>query len=204
MKKNSKYVGVDDKFIPEDEKYVDDSLLGNKEETKKIIGKTVKVAGIGYLVYTVIFLILFVSVFIIIFRFMGNTSKQAEDTFNQAGNFLNQIGNQMENLINQSNNDDSEFEQKKIENEKASFNRSFEMYSGTQRKEIVIFMLNEVEKNNQKNSAQIIKVIYNDINATDSNNILEIKKKLNEDKEYEVLFNYDTNGYVNQVTIKDI
>lgn len=204
MKKNSKYVGVDDKFIPEDEKYVDDSLLGNKEETKKIIGKTVKVAGIGYLVYTVIFLILFVSVFIIIFRFMGNTSKQAEDTFNQAGNFLNQIGNQMENLINQSNNDDSEFEQKKIENEKASFNRSFEMYSGTQRKEIVIFMLNEVEKNNQKNSAQIIKVIYNDINATDSNNILEIKKKLNEDKEYEVLFNYDTNGNVNQVTIKDI
>lgn len=204
MKKNSKYVGVDDKFIPEDEKYVDDSLLGNKEETKKIIGKTVKVAGIGYLVYTVIFLILFVTVFIIIFRFMGNTSKQAEDTFNQAGNFLNQIGNQMENLINQSNNDDSEFEQKKIENEKASFNRSFEMYSGTQRKEIVIFMLNEVEKNNQKNSAQIIKVIYNDINATDSNNILEIKKKLNEDKEYEVLFNYDTNGYVNQVTIKDI
>lgn len=204
MKKNSKYVGVDDKFIPEDEKYVDDSLLGNKEETKKIIGKTVKVAGIGYLVYTVIFLILFVSVFIIIFRFMGNTSKQAEDTFNQAGNFLNQIGNQMENLINQSKNDDSEFEQKKIENEKASFNRSFEMYSGTQRKEIVIFMLNEVEKNNQKNSAQIIKVIYNDINATDSNNILEIKKKLNEDKEYEVLFNYDTNGYVNQVTIKDI
>ena len=204
MKKNSKYVGVDDKFIPEDEKYVDDSLLGNKEETKKIIGKTVKVAGIGYLVYTVIFLILFVSVFIIIFRFMGNTSKQAEDTFNQAGNFLNQIGNQMGNLINQSNNDDSEFEQKKIENEKASFNRSFEMYSGTQRKEIVIFMLNEVEKNNQKNSAQIIKVIYNDINATDSNNILEIKKKLNEDKEYEVLFNYDTNGYINQVTIKDI
>lgn len=204
MKKNSKYVGVDDKFIPEDEKYVDDSLLGNKEETKKIIGKTVKVAGIGYLVYTVIFLILFVSVFIIIFRFMGNTSKQAEDTFNQAGNFLNQIGNQMGNLINQSNNDDSEFEQKKIENEKASFNRSFEMYSGTQRKELVIFMLNEVEKNNQKNSAQIIKVIYNDINATDSNNILEIKKKLNEDKEYEVLFNYDTNGYINQVTIKDI
>ena len=31
MKKNGEFVGVDEKFIPEDEKYVDESLLGNKE-----------------------------------------------------------------------------------------------------------------------------------------------------------------------------
>ena len=197
MKKNSKYVGVDEKFIPEDEKYVDDSLLGDKEKTKKVIGT-------GFLVYSVIFLVIFVAVFIMIFKFTGKKSKQAEDIIEQAGSVINQVGKQMENSIDQYNNDDSEFEQKKINNEKEAFNRSFEMYSGTQRKEIVIFMLNEVEKNNQKNSDQIIKVLYNDANATDSNGIVEIKKQLNEDKEYEIILDYDVNGYVNQVTIKDM
>lgn len=197
MKKNSKYVGVDEKFIPEDEKYVDDSLLGDKEKTKKVIGT-------GFLVYSVIFIVIFVTVFIMIFRFTGKKSKQAEEITNQAGSFFSQMGKMMENSIDQYNNDDSEFEQKKINNEKEAFNRSFEMYSGTQRKEIVIFMLNEVEKNNQKNSDQIIKVLYNDANATDSNGIVEIKKQLNEDKEYEIILDYDVNGYVNQVTIKDM
>ena len=28
MKRNSQYIGVDEKYIPENEKYVDDSLLG--------------------------------------------------------------------------------------------------------------------------------------------------------------------------------
>ena len=39
MKKNSEYVGVDEKFIPEDEKYVKDSVLGNREESKNKIKK---------------------------------------------------------------------------------------------------------------------------------------------------------------------
>lgn len=35
MKKKGEYVGIDEKYVPENEKYVDESLLGNKEETKK-------------------------------------------------------------------------------------------------------------------------------------------------------------------------
>ena len=94
MKKNSKYVGVDEKFIPEDEKYVDDSLLGDKEKTKKVIGT-------GFLVYSVIFLVIFVAVFIMIFRFTGKKSKQAEDIIEQAGSVINQVGKQMENQSKQ-------------------------------------------------------------------------------------------------------
>ena len=36
MKKNGEFVGVDEKFIPEDEKYVDESLVGDKEKAKKV------------------------------------------------------------------------------------------------------------------------------------------------------------------------
>ena len=42
MKKNGEYVGVDEKFIPENEKYVDESILGNKEETEEKIKSYVK------------------------------------------------------------------------------------------------------------------------------------------------------------------
>ena len=190
MKKNSQYIGVDEKFIPEDEKYVDDSLLGGKEKTKKVIGKTAKVIGIGYLIYAVIFLVIFIAVFVMVFKFMGSQSKQA-------GSFFSQISNQIGSSSEQFSNFDSKFE-------KDSFNSKFELYSGTVKKMIATHLLDEVIKNNKTNSSQIIKVIYNENNTTDSNNILEMKKQLNDDKEYEVILDYDANGYVNQVTIEDM
>ena len=49
MKKNGEYVGVDEKFIPEDEKYVDESLLEIKEESTRKIKKTAKTIVIGYI-----------------------------------------------------------------------------------------------------------------------------------------------------------
>ena len=83
MKKNGQYVGVDEKFIPENEKYVertvaddlkDDLKEGynnlkkpeNKEKTKKLfkIGKNI---GIGYLaLYGIIFLLV-IGIIIFIF-----------------------------------------------------------------------------------------------------------------------------------------
>lgn len=37
MKRKGDFVGVDEKFIPEDEKYVDESLLGDQEKSKRKI-----------------------------------------------------------------------------------------------------------------------------------------------------------------------
>ena len=34
MRRNSEYMGVNEEFIPESERYVQDSILGNREETK--------------------------------------------------------------------------------------------------------------------------------------------------------------------------
>ena len=36
MKKNGQYVGVDEKYIPEEEKYVDESLLGPTSEIRAV------------------------------------------------------------------------------------------------------------------------------------------------------------------------
>lgn len=81
MKKNGQYVGVDEKYIPDDEKYVDESVIGastneiannvkeylsddkNKEKTKKII----KGVGIGYLAVVLFIFIIAIVVFVFIF-----------------------------------------------------------------------------------------------------------------------------------------
>lgn len=57
MKKNAHYVGVDDKYIPEEEKYVDD--------TKGI--KNIRKYNIGYLVFMGIMLTIVISIFIFVF-----------------------------------------------------------------------------------------------------------------------------------------
>ena len=57
MKKNAHYVGVNDKYIPEEEKYVDD--------TKSI--KNIRKYNIGYLVFMGIMLTIVISIFIFVF-----------------------------------------------------------------------------------------------------------------------------------------
>ena len=57
MKKNAHYVGVDDKYIPKEEKYVDD--------TKSI--KNTRKYNIGYFVFMGIMLTFVISIFIFVF-----------------------------------------------------------------------------------------------------------------------------------------
>lgn len=83
MKKNSQYIGVDDKYIPKDEKYVDDSVLGSKEESRKTIIKGVKIFGIGYMIVIGIILAIVIAAFVFSFRIFGKTFNQVQDTMNQ-------------------------------------------------------------------------------------------------------------------------
>lgn len=176
MKKNGEYVGVDEKFIPEDEKYVDESLLGNKEETKKTIKKVAKGFGIGYLVFIVIFLVIFIGMFIFAGSFIFNKIGKTGEETGEVGSYI-----------------DVDF-----------FNSRFEMYSGTSSKLFVTTLLDDVVTNNKKNSDKIITVIYNETTTTEPNEIVGLKQSFEQGKEYEVMLDYDTNGLVNKVTIKDI
>ena len=69
MKKNGQWVGVDEKYIPEEEKYTDESIVGmttnemiGKEKTKKIL----KGVGIGYLIFVSLILIMVITVFVVV------------------------------------------------------------------------------------------------------------------------------------------
>ena len=111
MKKNGQYVGVDEKYIPEDEKYVDNSTneelknlindgvrsarnyvsdQDNQEKMKRVGRTGIKIAkgvAIGYLVFfgfvLLIIVLTFILVFSNIFRMNNLIDKQFSNTKQQ-------------------------------------------------------------------------------------------------------------------------
>ncbi len=122
MKKNGQYVGVDEKYIPKEEKYVDDEAneeiknsindgilsakdyitdKDNQEKFKKAGKKGVKILkgiGIGYLAVISFIIIVFITIFFIaISNFIQN--KKRVDDFNDIYNqTLETIKNQQNEL----------------------------------------------------------------------------------------------------------
>ena len=86
---------------------------------------------------------------------------------------------------------------------KNSFNRHYELYSGTEYKLIIESTLDKVVTNNKTNKKHLITVIYKDKETTNPDAIIEIKHSL-KDKKYEVKLDYDNDGYVNKITLEDI
>ena len=84
-----------------------------------------------------------------------------------------------------------------------SFNSTYEhLYAGSNYGSSVVSMLDKIITNNKTNSDRIIRVIYGDINTVDENEIRTFKKGLDSWTKYEVIFDYDELGFINQVTIE--
>ena len=96
--------------------------------------------------------------------------------------------------VNSEENKVDEFEIKR-------FNNNFELHAGTNYGSSVVWLLDDIITSNKTNSEHIITVVYNSINTIDENEIRNIKKSLDTWTEYEVIFNYDDIGFINQVTI---
>lgn len=183
MKKNGEYVGVDEKFIPEDEKYVDESILGNKEKTYK----TVKKIGIGYLCFIIIIFAFAIGMIIFIASmFFG--------TFNKINDKFDQMNSQMSNE-----------EEKWNESFNVSkFNQGIEFLQGTKNGNTIVHYLDNVVTSNKTNKEHTITVIYNDLTTTDENDIVKVKQLLDDWAKYECSLDYDEDGYIYMITIKNM
>lgn len=223
MKKNGEFVGVDEKFIPENEKYVEDPIIGNdeirsgynkvksyvtneenQEKFKKAGKKALKIGkgiGIGYLCFLGVIFALVIG--IIIFSF--TTFNKVRKTQNDMMSSIQQKQDEITSSVQQKQDEiTSPVQQQQTEVEKQAFNNKFELYSGTSSKIFVTTLLDNVVTNNKKNSDKVITVVYNETTTTDANEIVELKSSFEQGKNYEVMLDYDTNGLVNKVTIKDI
>ena len=85
--------------------------------------------------------------------------------------------------------------------EKKSFNGKYELFSGTQDGDEVKSLLDDVIKNNKTNEKKI-SVVYNEQNTSDPEIIKNIKTSITGMKSYEVSLDYDTDGYINKLTIE--
>ena len=191
MKKNGEYAGVDEKFIPENEKYVDESILGNKEESKKKIYKTGKTLIIVYILIIVLMFVIPVGVGIWCFVAFNKSADNQFETFN------NMSGGIISNIK-------GEIEKDNLEADVAKFNAGLTSLQGTQSKFFLSGYLDNIITKNKTYSNHTITVTYNDITTTEEDEIIKIKHSLKDGCEYEVSVDYDANGYINRVKIMDI
>ena len=221
MKKNGQYVGVDEKYIPDEEKYVDNETnkeikgavndglnsvkdyLTDKDNQEKIkkAGKKgfkfLKGVGIGYLVFIGIIIAFAIGIFVLVFVNMAKMNDKTGDTTNQSNSLIDKVIDDMNDQINSDEITD-QFSKAEIN----AFNASFELYSGSQTGLIVETLLNKIVNNNKTEEEHIITVVYNDITTAIPDDITTLKENFEDFEEYEVSLDYDTNGFVNKVTIK--
>lgn len=220
MKKNGQYVGVDEKYIPDEEKYVDNetnkeikdavndglnsvkNYLTDEENQKKIKKTGVRVFKIakGGLILNLILYVLGIAFTIGILVFIiiniAKMNDKTDDTTNQSNSLIDKVTDEMENQINSDEITD-QFSKAEIN----AFNAFFELYSGSQTGLFIETLLNKIVTNNKKEE-HIITVVYNDITTAIPDDITTLKENFEDFEEYEVSLDYDTNGFVNKVTIK--
>lgn len=149
----------------------------------------------------IVFIVVFASVCIVIFREVKigvDNSKKAQEQFASSFRDSQKV---IESQIAETQ---DEISRRRSESEKSSFNYSFEKYSGTKRKFWINYLLDDVVTNNKTNSDQLITVVYGDINTTDPDQIIDIKHSIKENKDYEIVLDYDEDGWVYVVNIRNI
>lgn len=207
MKKNAQYIGVDEKYIPENEKYVNnevneevkdsvnDGLLSvkkylvNKDNQEKIKNasrkgfKILKVYGLGYLMFFGLIMVITITMFIMIILSFGKINNSVNDSFIKNANIPINIDGDIEVNV---------------------YNAKFDLYEGSQSGLLVNKLLENVVANNTLTKNQLIKVTYNGKTYINANDIEKLKPLFNKTKEYEVSLDYDSSGFIIKVNIEQL
>ena len=188
MKKNEQYIGVDEKYVPSK----DSEEKTNSGEKKGL--KIIKGIGIGYLVFSGIMLVLIIALFIFVFNMFSGISKQSSDIIDGTKDIIYRNGD----IIDSAN--DIIYQGIKDTNA-GNFNSNLESYVGTQYGLDVLNLLDKVVTKIKKNADHSIMVVYGTTTTTNTDEIVAIKKQLEDTSKYEISFDYDSNGYIYKVTI---
>lgn len=211
MKKNGQYVGVDEKYIPEEEKYVDNSVnseikdlvndgikstknyVSDKDNQEKIKNtgrkglKILKGVGIGYLIFIGLIILMVIVTFVIVFSNFFKMDRQSDKLFNEVTNIIDKVDDS--NNSGHSSYDIS------------SFKNDLEIYQGTKYDSSVLKLLDNVVTKIKKNSTHPITVVYDNQTISNTNDIVSLKKEFGTTAKYEISFDYDSEGFINSITI---
>ena len=200
--KNSEFVGIDENYFPRsgsyssgsNNDYVEESVLGDREQARKTTKKVIKGIGIGYAVF---FGIVIVMMFVIMgfgFMMFNKTTDAMKD---MAGGFgVSDLGDDLMDDVNDMIG--SGMEKQNV----TAFNAKLELYKGTQSAFFLESLLDNIVTANTKGE-HIVVLAYNGDSETEPEDIVQIKRSLDDEAEYEVLFAYDGSGYINKCTITE-
>lgn len=163
-----------------------------KNENNESRTKVAKGIGIGALICIVLAIIVSVAgLCVLFFSFLSFTN----NTKNRVDKVFDMINDEYEDFSD-------EFKNSKKEQYAESFNSDIEEYNGTKNGVDVKTFLDVVVLKNKKNANHSISVVFNEETITDNSKIIELKMNIEDSANYEVILDYDTNYYVNKVTIK--
>lgn len=98
-----------------------------------------------------------------------------------------------------------EYEEKQKEQQKKiaadRFNSSLELRKGSQVSFSLKYLIDDIVTSNKKNPDKLITVVFENTTTTNSEEIQNLKNKLEEWHYYEVSLDYDSDGYVNRIRI---
>lgn len=197
----SKLFDIDINILTNDEVSLDgiksdDARVKKEEEKMKPEKKERK-----FILY--IMIIIFVASSVTLIYRVGLSLKDKFDAIKEESNkHINKVNQQIQDAQNK-------IKEEQAQEEIDDFNRDFEIWVGTETENGTSLQIDKVIKNNKKNSSHLIEVVFDGTSyGTDPSSIQSIKNSLstwtadNNIQYYEVSVDYDSNGYINRVTIE--
>lgn len=197
----SKLFDIDINILTNDEVSLDgiksdDARVKKEEEKMKPEKKERK-----FILY--IMIIIFVASSVTLIYRVGLSLKDKFDAIKEESNkHINNVNQQIQDVQNK-------IKEEEAQEEIDDFNRDFEVWVGTETENGTSLQIDAVIKNNKKNSSHLIEVVFDGTSyGTDPSSIQSIKNSLSTwtaDRNiqyYEVSADYDSNGYINRVTIE--
>lgn len=197
----SKLFDIDINILTNDEVSLDgiksdDARVKKEEEKMKPEKKERK-----FILY--IMIIIFVASSVTLIYRVGLSLKDKFDAIKEESNkHINKVNQQIQDVQNK-------IKKEQAQEEIDDFNRDFEIWVGTETENGTSLQIDKVIKNNKKNSSHLIEVVFDGTSyGTDPSSIQSIKNSLstwtadNHLQHYEVSADYDSNGYINRVTIE--
>lgn len=197
----SKLFDIDINILTNDEVSLDgiksdDARVKKEEEKMKPEKKERK-----FILY--IMIIIFVASSVTLIYRVGLSLKDKFDAIKEESNkHINNVNQQIQDVQNK-------IKEEQAQEEIDDFNMDFETWVGTETENGTSLQIDAVIKNNKKNSSHLIEVVFDGTSyGTDPSSIQSIKNSLstwtadNNIQYYEVSADYDSNGYINRVTIE--
>ena len=171
------------------------------DNTKEVLTK-----GLGNIqCFSILLLVPILAFIIIIVTSIGIHSRNSRITTNTQDDTFEKQEQQVENFINgiKEEIDNQQEDAKKQEDEmkKYTFNFQFIYDNGTKADLFVKSTLDKIIQSNKTNDRKIA-LAFNGTETTDESEIINIKQSLS--GTYEVLIDYDEEGYINKITVEKI